>query len=409
MRRTFFAVGVSLLIAGQSGAQNGGWFELGPWELVERLDNVQIVKVFRANDLTPALFPPKPAWQPDFGGDFFPASDVQLYRRFATQGQYYAYESDYIMLDDVVIRRQLDPSEQGRFRVSRVEIAVYFPFSGIYQIQGHWSNAEGNDPPNPSSYPPNTFLRSNQGPHTLIVPQAGTWRLATNPDLLNEVFTIQCSELSETFDQQRRFLGYVGLLLEPPAAWVCGPLPGTDLNLDYFVQYNVNGDNEYEAYQLQNQVPATFALILVGVAAPQGTQLQGAMTISGYTGSYAGKQATIRVKQGTTINTYTATLDANGGYSLRVNETGNADVWVKLAPGLAKKVSLNLSGTVNQNFTLTNGDVNNDNVVDDADLLQVLFNFGGNDAASDVNGDSIVDDADLLTVLFNFGSVGDGL
>jgi hypothetical protein len=82
-------------------------------------------------------------------------------------------------------------------------------------------------------------------------------------------------------------------------------------------------------------------------------------------------------------------------------------VLVQMAPGLARKVSLTLSGTTTQNFTLTNGDVNGDNVVDDADLLQVLFNFGGSDSASDVNGDSTVDDADLLIVLFNFGSVGD--
>jgi hypothetical protein len=52
------------------------------------------------------------------------------------------------------------------------------------------------------------------------------------------------------------------------------------------------------------------------------------------------------------------------------------------------------------------GNVNNDCIVDDADLLQVLFNFGGNDAASDANGDGIVDDADLLIVLFNFGAEG---
>ncbi|MCX7993263.1 MAG: hypothetical protein N2651_06295 [Fimbriimonadales bacterium] len=48
--------------------------------------------------------------------------------------------------------------------------------------------------------------------------------------------------------------------------------------------------------------------------------------------------------------------------------------------------------------------MNGDGCVDDADLLQVLFNFGGNDAASDVNGDGVVDDADLLIVLFNFSS-----
>jgi hypothetical protein len=55
-------------------------------------------------------------------------------------------------------------------------------------------------------------------------------------------------------------------------------------------------------------------------------------------------------------------------------------------------------------FTGVFGNVNGDDIVDDADLLQVLFNFGSNDAASDANGDGIVDDADLLTVLFNFGA-----
>ncbi len=55
-------------------------------------------------------------------------------------------------------------------------------------------------------------------------------------------------------------------------------------------------------------------------------------------------------------------------------------------------------------FTGVFGNVNGDGVVDDADLLQVLFNFGTDDAASDANGDGVVDDADLLTVLFAFGS-----
>ena len=51
------------------------------------------------------------------------------------------------------------------------------------------------------------------------------------------------------------------------------------------------------------------------------------------------------------------------------------------------------------------GDVNGDGVVDDADLLEVLFNFGcfGFCGPSDVNLDGVVDDADLLVVLFNFG------
>ncbi|MFN4032084.1 MAG: hypothetical protein ACK4ME_00440 [Fimbriimonadales bacterium] len=51
------------------------------------------------------------------------------------------------------------------------------------------------------------------------------------------------------------------------------------------------------------------------------------------------------------------------------------------------------------------GDVDGNGCVDDADLLQVLFNFGATGANdADVNGDHIVDDADLLIVLFNFGA-----
>jgi len=45
-------------------------------------------------------------------------------------------------------------------------------------------------------------------------------------------------------------------------------------------------------------------------------------------------------------------------------------------------------------------------VIDDADLLAVLFAFGGSDPQADLNGDGVVDDADLLTVLFNFGAGG---
>ncbi len=52
------------------------------------------------------------------------------------------------------------------------------------------------------------------------------------------------------------------------------------------------------------------------------------------------------------------------------------------------------------------GNVNDDCIVDDADLLAVLFAFGTNSEAEDTNGDGIVDDADLLTVLFNFGTGG---
>ncbi|MCX7993615.1 MAG: hypothetical protein N2651_08080, partial [Fimbriimonadales bacterium] len=57
-----------------------------------------------------------------------------------------------------------------------------------------------------------------------------------------------------------------------------------------------------------------------------------------------------------------------------------------------------------QTTTRPVGDVDGNGCVDDADLLQVLFNFGGSDPATDLDGNDVVDDADLLLVLFNFGS-----
>jgi len=54
---------------------------------------------------------------------------------------------------------------------------------------------------------------------------------------------------------------------------------------------------------------------------------------------------------------------------------------------------------------ISNGDVDGNGCVDDADLLTVLFNFGATGLnPADLNCDGTVDDTDLLTVLFNFGS-----
>jgi hypothetical protein len=50
-------------------------------------------------------------------------------------------------------------------------------------------------------------------------------------------------------------------------------------------------------------------------------------------------------------------------------------------------------------------DVNRDGTVDDSDVLEVLFAFGGEGYnRADVNCDGLVDDSDLLLVLFAFGS-----
>ncbi|CUU33742.1 YD repeat-containing protein [Armatimonadetes bacterium GXS] len=68
-----------------------------------------------------------------------------------------------------------------------------------------------------------------------------------------------------------------------------------------------------------------------------------------------------------------------------------------------------LLGGAAQTLVLTNGDVNGDNAVDDADLLTVMFAQGQScpgGCPEDVNGDGGVDDADLLIVMFNQGAQG---
>jgi hypothetical protein len=52
-----------------------------------------------------------------------------------------------------------------------------------------------------------------------------------------------------------------------------------------------------------------------------------------------------------------------------------------------------------QTVTLPAGDIDGNGCVDDADLLTILFNFGGTDPRYDLNGDGVIDDADLLTRL----------
>lgn len=50
------------------------------------------------------------------------------------------------------------------------------------------------------------------------------------------------------------------------------------------------------------------------------------------------------------------------------------------------------------------GDLDGDGVVNNADLLIVLFNFGNAGSQGDVNNDGTVNNEDLLIVLFNFGA-----
>ncbi len=82
------------------------------------------------------------------------------------------------------------------------------------------------------------------------------------------------------------------------------------------------------------------------------------------------------------------------------------EVPVSLAAGATTEVVFIHTYGSGQPALCNLADVNTDGVVDDADLLEVLFAFGNSapNADVDTNFDGVIDDADLLNVLFAFGS-----
>jgi len=134
----------------------------------------------------------------------------------------------------------------------------------------------------------------------------------------------------------------------------------------------------------------------------------------GYQGNLYDLRLTVQLRQGSTPVAQ-ATLPPNPTaiypYMVGFNQPAGAyTIVAKLSKHLSRRVdNLSLSSAHARSWEFTMlGDLNGDDGIDDADLLQVLFAFGTSDFEADVNGDGIVDDADLLIVLFNFGAVGEG-
>ncbi|GIV05070.1 MAG: hypothetical protein KatS3mg016_0645 [Fimbriimonadales bacterium] len=142
--------------------------------------------------------------------------------------------------------------------------------------------------------------------------------------------------------------------------------------------------------------------------------VRGRVQIQGYSGSYNGRTVEVVLRPqggGNAITTESGTLNSTGDFEVSFfNYLGYYDLAIRAQGTLLKRVPnarMRYPGVSNLNLTLIPGDVNGDNVIDDADLLQILFNFGANSSANDLNGDGVVDDADLLLVLFNFGAAGE--
>ncbi|MBL8047221.1 MAG: S8 family serine peptidase [Chthonomonas sp.] len=107
-------------------------------------------------------------------------------------------------------------------------------------------------------------------------------------------------------------------------------------------------------------------------------------------------------------------IDRLGRYTIQTNLAGNLDIAIKTSHWLSKRRNIGTtSNAVNQNVSLTNGDCNEDNIVDIADysILATAFDSQPDspnwDERADLNGDDIVDIADYNLLASAFDLAGE--
>jgi hypothetical protein len=149
----------------------------------------------------------------------------------------------------------------------------------------------------------------------------------------------------------------------------------------------------------------------VKVQSPTKT-IAGTVTLNNFKGVLSTVPITFDVRQtGTTnvLDSHTVNLASDGTYSFTTTQSGTVDIAAKGAEWLRALLTVDLNGATNSvNYTLTPGDVNNDNVVNMLDLGLVLSNFtqSGSGITGDCDGDALVGFTDLGIVLTYFGQTG---
>lgn len=233
--------------------------------------------------------------------------------------------------------------------------------------------------------------------------------------------------------------------LVPSSAISAGPGFTLTINGTGFVstsQVTWNGSNRtttfISATQLQATIPASdialagSALVRVVNPAPGGgtsgpltftinpTVVSGNIVLGDWVASPTIVPVTIEIRNvgnTTPIISQTVSLNGAGNFSFNVNlAPGTYDVTAKASHWLRKKRGSQSSAggaLAGQNFTLTNGDCDNDNEVAVGDFAILSAAFGtsvgdpGYNAAADLNGDGDVDIGDFAILSANFGLIGD--
>lgn len=145
--------------------------------------------------------------------------------------------------------------------------------------------------------------------------------------------------------------------------------------------------------------------------------VSGTVDLQDFLGNPVGRNVVMEIRNGmTTVQTENVTLGAGGAYSFTATVTpGTYDVACKGSHWLRKKVAnVSITGAgPTVNFSLTNGDVDDDNEVSIGDyaLLSTGFGSGPGDpnwnAEADIDGDDEVTIGDYAILSNNFGMIGD--
>lgn len=153
-----------------------------------------------------------------------------------------------------------------------------------------------------------------------------------------------------------------------------------------------------------------------------GIAMNGNVALNDWTATRNGQPIVLQVFSPggiTPLATQTVTLNASGNYTWTLPSTiaaGTYDVYAKGSHWLRRRlgnVNIPAAGASNVNFTLINGDVNNDNEVGPADFSTLSTAFGSflgdpsYNAAADLNGDEEVGPADFAILATAFGEFGD--
>ena len=138
-------------------------------------------------------------------------------------------------------------------------------------------------------------------------------------------------------------------------------------------------------------------------AAPAGA-VTGTVDLQGWSGAKLGQAVAVTITDASSNSeTLNTTLDSNGGYSVTTTLRGTCYVSAKCSHWLSdgKEAVVDANGAAAVDFSMINGDCNNDNGVDEGDfglLSAAWYSSDGEpsfDARADLNGDGGVDEGDF--------------